>query len=108
MRLTLALALLGVVPAQPADQKVLLFINRTYISRPYIAKRLAKSCPEVRITQDAKRAQFRMDHDLGHGGWMGNDISLYDKSGDLITTVYAKKPQNAIKDLCAAIEAAAH
>jgi hypothetical protein len=117
MRLTLALALLAVpVLAQtrimefvdrPADQKkVLLFINRTYISRPYIAKQIGKSCPDVVITQDRERAQFRMDHDFGLH-MIGNDIALYDRAGALITTVSARRPQNAIKDLCAAIETAA-
>lgn len=108
MRITLALALLAVIPARPADnKKVFLFIHRTYISRPYIAKQIGKSCPAVTITQDAQRAQFRMDHDFGLHG-IGNDIALYDQAGALITTVSARRPQNVIKNMCAAIGAAAH
>jgi hypothetical protein len=47
-----------------------------------------------------------MDHDFGLH-MIGNDIALYDRAGALITTVSARRPQNAIKDLCAAIETAA-
>jgi hypothetical protein len=108
MRLTLALALLGVIPAQPADQKkVLLFIHQTHISRPYIAKRVLKSCPGVKITLDQKQAQFVLDHDWGAHGF-SHAFALYDQAGELILTKSTMLSQNGIKDLCAVMEAAAH
>lgn len=105
MRFTLAL-LFSFSLASAQSARTLLFVNQTYLSRPYIAKELQKSCPAVVITQDKDRAQFRMDHDFGLHR-IGNDIALYDKSGALITTVSARRPNNAIKNLCAAIETAA-
>jgi hypothetical protein len=108
MRLTLALALLAVIPAQPADQKkVLLFIHQTHISRPYIAKRVLKSCPGVKITLDQKQAQFVLDHDWGAHGF-NHAFALYDQAGELIMTKSTMLSQNGIKDLCAVMESAAH
>jgi hypothetical protein len=88
---------------RPTDQKILLFINHAYISRPYMARQIQKNCPEVEITQKREHAQFRIDDDFGENRWIANEIALYDKSGDLITTASAKNPKNAIKNLCAAI-----
>lgn len=98
-----ALALLALPSlAQSPAERVRVYIDSTYISRNQLIKEIGKSCPAVVVTNDRERANYSIIHEFGPFGY-GNHITLFDRSGDILKTVSAKRPGNAVKQACAVL-----
>ena len=95
----LALTTAGALICAQKTAQTRVFIAQTQLSRAYLVDHIQKTCPNVVVTITEKSADFAIIHEYSPFG----HIILFNKSGDVIQSISAKRPNTLIRDLCSAI-----
>jgi hypothetical protein len=104
----LAIALLAAT-ATPQDKKHITLTENSSVASADIVRGLAKKCPNVSLTTDAARADYKLeairqlrDQDAEGSTWRYK-LTLFDKTGAAVYATSTRSLDNAIKDVCSAI-----
>jgi hypothetical protein len=82
--------------------------TNSLVGQPELVKTLNQACPEVIITNEQTKADYVVvwDHKTWRQtSWTGhqNDIAIYNRAGDLISSAASQKMPSIAKDACKAI-----